>query len=138
MTPASTYLFIYGTLFPEFAPAEVRPLVKRLKKVGDGSIRGSMYNLGDYPGAVQDNRSHRVFGSVYQVPNLAVLRRLDLYEGFNPLRPTSSTFVRRKVIVRMAEGGHIRSWAYLYNGSIRKATRIDGGVFEPKKKAVYG
>ena len=46
------YLFSYGTLQAELAPAEIAPVVRQLRPIGRASIPGILYDLGDYPGAV--------------------------------------------------------------------------------------
>lgn len=48
------YLFAYGTLLPGAAPAEISGAAARLKAVGEGQVRGLLYDLGHFPGAVLD------------------------------------------------------------------------------------
>src|SRR5579864_5628973 len=93
----SEYLFAYGTLHPEHAPEEVADLVRRFEPVGRGTVRGTLYDLGSYPGAVLDEGStRRISGTVFRLPaGDDVLRRLDDYEGFDPGVPQASLFIRR-------------------------------------------
>jgi gamma-glutamylcyclotransferase (GGCT)/AIG2-like uncharacterized protein YtfP len=113
----SQYIFIYGTLRPGLAPDEVVRAVDTLRAVGEGSVAGVLYDLGEYPGAVADSAAKsRVFGTVYELPEDAdVLWKLDDYEGFNPDAVAENLFVRDLLDVQMADGQDMRCWMYLYN-----------------------
>ena len=58
------YLFSYGTLQAELAPAEIAPVVRQLRPIGRASIPGILYDLGDYPGAVVGGTNLEVWGQV--------------------------------------------------------------------------
>ena len=65
----SEYLFAYGTLQPALAPATVAPLAARLRPVGEGFVRGVLYDLGSYPGALPNpNTAGKIAGTVMQLP----------------------------------------------------------------------
>jgi len=128
------YLFVYGTLLPGFAPAAVEPLVRRLRLVGRGSVQGSLYDLGNYPGAVLDKAAARVWGQVFELPaDPSVLRHLDHYEGFDPKHPDSSEFVRKKCTVSLENGRRIKCWIYGYSRPAGTAARIVDGDFSKHK-----
>jgi len=116
-TLVSQYIFIYGTLRPGLAPDEIARVVENLKAMGEGSARGVLYNLGEYPGAVLDaTADSRIYGSVFELPKDAdVLRELDRYEGFNPDNKSDSLFVRVKQTVELVDGRTIDCWIYVYN-----------------------
>ena len=70
----SQYLFVYGTLLPELAPAKMAKAVARLKLVGTATIRGRLYDLGNYPGA-RLGGGGRIRGRVFEVePGRELLR----------------------------------------------------------------
>ena len=75
----SEYLFLYGTLLPGQAPDEVVGVVRHLHRVGAGFVRGHLYDLGDYPGAILDKSSETLIsGEVFELPtNRVVLASLD-------------------------------------------------------------
>ncbi|HEY1262905.1 MAG TPA: gamma-glutamylcyclotransferase family protein, partial [Terriglobales bacterium] len=62
------YLFIYGTLSPRHAPAEISGAVRRLRRVGKGSVQGKLYDLGEYPGAVLSKSGNAISGEVFALP----------------------------------------------------------------------
>jgi gamma-glutamylcyclotransferase (GGCT)/AIG2-like uncharacterized protein YtfP len=100
--------------------------------VGRGTIRGNLYDLGDYPGArvVAAEPGQRVSGELYRLrdPELA-LETLDKYEEFSPREPNRSLFVRELLPVILEDGRKRRAWAYLYNRGIAGAKLIPSGRY---------
>ena len=111
-------LFVYGTLRPERAPAEIADVVKEMRLVGGGTVQGRLLELGGYPGLV--GGEGRVSGSVFSLPQgKDILPELDAYEGFRVDQPLESLFVRERVTVQMDEGDRRECWVYRYNGQRR-------------------
>jgi gamma-glutamylcyclotransferase (GGCT)/AIG2-like uncharacterized protein YtfP len=127
----SKYLFTYGTLQPGMAPREIAPVVERLRMVGEGSARGTLYDLGAYPGVVLDALSeHRVYGTVFELPeDDSVLRQLDTYEDYHPGSLESSLFVRAVSSVELVSGGALDCWMYVYNRRTDGACVVVTGRF---------
>lgn len=136
----SEYLFAYGTLQPGFAPEPMAALVARLTPVGEGFVRGLLYDLGEYPGAVLDARSDsRIFGTVLRLPDDgSVLAELDAYEGFAPDCPAASLFVRVVGAVELSTGSAAECWIYLYNRDVGEAAIVPGGRFESSQRRSSG
>ncbi|MGO9515680.1 MAG: gamma-glutamylcyclotransferase [Candidatus Korobacteraceae bacterium] len=134
----SDYLFSYGTLLPEHAPAEIATAVSKLRPVGKGTVSGVLYDLGDYPGAVLDFTSDkRIFGTVFRLPNnSAVLDELDEYEGFHPSASRKSLFIRRRCPVRLSTGRALNCWIYEYNGKHVAAPVVANGRYRSKHPAM--
>ena len=111
------YLFAYGTLQLEHAPQEILPLLAGLDYIGDASVRGMLYDLGDYPGAVLDPSSDfKVFGKVFEILDTAsTLPELDRYEEFDPQAPSDSLFVRVLQPVELESGQVLQCWIYNFN-----------------------
>ena len=129
----SELLFAYGTLQPDHAPEEVADLVPRFERVGKGTVRGTLYDLGSYPGVVLDESSpRRISGTVFRLPaGNDILTRLDDYEGFDPQAPLSSLFIRRLHRVDLDGGPTLPCWIYEYNGSTDRAVVIESGAYVP-------
>jgi hypothetical protein len=89
-------VFFYGRLLPEFAPPAMRDVVGRSDFYDEGSVCGLLFNLGEYPGAVFDDRSgQRVYGAVFHLAeDSQVFEVLDRYEGYEPggLTPGACSF----------------------------------------------
>jgi len=128
----SDHLFAYGSLQPGCAPRPIASTAAKLRPVGAGFVRGRLYDLGSYPGAVPDpNAKGRIAGTVLQLPeDASVLRELDEYEGFDPQAPERSEFVRERVLVEMAAGGAMECWIYRYSRrpDPRREVKGDGSI----------
>jgi gamma-glutamylcyclotransferase (GGCT)/AIG2-like uncharacterized protein YtfP len=126
----SPFLFVYGTLIKGFREEWLRKLGADF--VGPGNIRGRLYDLGDYPGTRVRGAEpgQRVSGELYRTRDAeGALRILDQYEGFSPLEPSKSLFVRELVCVTLEDGRRKRAWAYLYNRGIGRAKLIPSGRY---------
>lgn len=110
-------LFVYGTLHPDAAPSEVRADVKRFRLEGRGTVRGKLYDLGEYPGLILEKRgAEDVSGHIFSIPpEPELLERLDRYEEYDPNSPSSSLFVRKLVQVKRDNGSTERCWIYVLN-----------------------
>jgi gamma-glutamylcyclotransferase (GGCT)/AIG2-like uncharacterized protein YtfP len=150
------YLFAYGTLLPGAAPAEIASVAARLKPIGEGQVRGQLYDLGHFPGAVleadrnergcgdqrsgqdqssdQDDAPHFIHGMVFELPGDAeisraaeILRALDAYEEFDPEDTAASQFLRTRCVVRLQSGTAIECWIYVYNRGVASTPVVAGG-----------
>jgi len=129
------YLFVYGTLLPGRAPAEIAPIVRRLRAVGDGFVRGRLYDLGEYPGVVLDETGKEIPGKIFRLPEEPeVLKRLDEYEEFDAAQPEGSLFVRKEwPVIRRGGNRTLVCWVYVYNQQAGAAPTIMSGDF-PKSR----
>jgi len=130
----SEYLFAYGTLQPGLAPTSMADATAKLRTVGPGFVRGVLYDLGRYPGAIADaSATGKISGTVMELPDDSdVLRALDEYEGFDPQSPETSEFVRERQEVELASGGTLLCWFYRYNRKIDAARVFPSGVWQKK------
>jgi gamma-glutamylcyclotransferase (GGCT)/AIG2-like uncharacterized protein YtfP len=126
------YLFTYGTLQPGHAPAAVSSAVDRLRPVGQGSVCGTLYDFGYYPGAVLDPSSERrIFGTIFELPDdPEVLRQLDEYEEYYPASPERSQFVRRMHPAVLTTGQRLDCWIYVYNRATGSASIVESGRWD--------
>ena len=118
------YLFVYGTLKPGVAPAEIVEAMRCLKNVGRGTIRGFLYDLGMYPGVRLDADGGEVEGEILEFNDHAALKSLDTYEGYDPETPGKSLFVRRRCQAHLKEGD-LFCWVYEYNCQPPSSQRIN-------------
>jgi gamma-glutamylcyclotransferase (GGCT)/AIG2-like uncharacterized protein YtfP len=106
------HLFVYGTLRGESSHPMANRLRVGAKHVGRGSARGSLYDFGDYPGAVFDpGTKYRVIGDVFEIkagPRL--LADLDKYEGVS--EGDDDMYRRIAIEVTLDQGGIVQAWAY--------------------------
>jgi gamma-glutamylcyclotransferase (GGCT)/AIG2-like uncharacterized protein YtfP len=96
-------VFVYGSLRRDNAGAmSVR--FPDAAYVGDGKVRGRLYDLGAYPALLLDESGAQVTGEVYEVTD-ETLNKLDQFE-------LTSDYERRDVEVEIGdEHGHC--WIYV-------------------------
>lgn len=124
------YLFSYGTLLPGRVPAEIAPIVRKFRIIGEGEVRGQLYDLGEYPGAILNKNGQVISGKVLEIPqDPHILQQLDEYEGFDPVHPQASLFVRRQLLIEVKHGEKLKCWIYVYNRHPGNAPNIAGGDF---------
>jgi len=122
-------LLLYGTLRRGEPMFEQLGLSEALEFVGVAAFPGTLYDLGDYPGAVPGDGL--VAGELHRIRDPAILAALDEYEEFDPANPTTSLFVRQRIFV--PEVGE--AWTYLYNGSREHRRRIASGEWRKRRSA---
>ena len=127
----SDYLFVYGTLRRPGSDAAHRALRRHATIVGTAYLRGSLFDLGPYPGAVPGaaERSH-VKGDLYRMQDRrALLPELDAYEGCGSQEPAPSEFKREIVSVAWDKENVVRAWADLYTRPPKGLARIESGDY---------
>jgi gamma-glutamylcyclotransferase (GGCT)/AIG2-like uncharacterized protein YtfP len=84
-----------------------------------GSVRGTLVDLGHYPGLLEGRGT--VVGEVYRVERPELLPVVDREEGYN--------FERCRALVRLAGGRRVRAWVYRYRGPRERVTLIPEGDY---------
>lgn len=96
--------------------------------LGRASVAGLLYSAGRYPG-LKDGPGV-VRGELFRFSDIAVaLEVLDEVEGYDPLDPTASEYVREARSVRLDEGATQLAWVYLYNRDVESGQRIASGIW---------
>jgi gamma-glutamylcyclotransferase (GGCT)/AIG2-like uncharacterized protein YtfP len=106
-------IFVYGTLRKSGART-ISALFPTVKFVGEGKVRGQLFDLGSYPGLRLDENSESVIGEVYQIAD-EMLADLDEIEGCYPDDDDASLYLRREVTVELIDGTKINCWTYECN-----------------------
>jgi len=115
------YLFVYGTLRKPLGHEMHGVLERAARLVGEATVRGTLYDLGDYPGLViAEGGDGRVSGELYALDPSgaqAALEALDAYEGCGAADPKPHEYRREVLNVRLADGSEIAAWTYLLDRS---------------------
>jgi gamma-glutamylcyclotransferase (GGCT)/AIG2-like uncharacterized protein YtfP len=129
------YLFVYGTLLSEQASPEIAGLIRQLERIGPATIRGRLYDLGEYPGAIVEPSARTlIHGEVYRLPSdRNLLTKLDRYEEYNPQAPQDSLFVRIRCLAETFDERILECWVYAYNGNVKIAPLISSGNYAELK-----
>ncbi len=124
------HLFVYGTLRSECARGALAELMRRQRLIGQARVRGRLYDLGWYPGAVIDRESEtEVCGQIYELTDGQALDALDVYEGYCPSDEGNSLFLRRETVAVLDDGRTVRCWIYVFNRDVSDAESIAGGDY---------
>jgi gamma-glutamylcyclotransferase (GGCT)/AIG2-like uncharacterized protein YtfP len=123
-------VFVYGTLRRGYALHEhLDEGTSRF--LGRGRIRGELYDLGEYPGAIPGEApGQEITGELYQLDDPErQLPDLDELEEFDPAKPEQSLFIRRLTDVELDNGTRVRAWVYFLPRRPAKARLIAGGDY---------
>src|SRR5687768_599279 len=99
-------VFVYGTL-RRGGPGAMSIRFPKAQFVTDAVVRGSLYDLGAYPGLLLDKSNSSVVGEIYEVDD-QLLSELDDFEA-------SSHYCRRQVDVSVGDYSK-SSWIYVPEG----------------------
>jgi gamma-glutamylcyclotransferase (GGCT)/AIG2-like uncharacterized protein YtfP len=121
------YLFVYGTLMAATRHPMAMRLARESRLVGNGTIRGRLYDLGAYPALVETGEGDgEVHGEVRALNSPAAsLPWLDAYEGIVPGRDSDYERVERRV--RLEDGRALTAWVYLYRKPVTGRRLIESG-----------
>lgn len=129
MPQTCSYLFVYGTLLDhqnEFAGY----LSSNCIFYAYGKIKGKLYDMGEYPGAIlMADSENYVHGKIYLLNSVEkTLELLDDYEGYGPGQLQPNLFVRRVINVETS-AGEVECWVYLYNLPVGGFKLIESGNY---------
>jgi gamma-glutamylcyclotransferase (GGCT)/AIG2-like uncharacterized protein YtfP len=120
--------FVYGTLRPGRAPTALGEVVRTLRAVGAARLRGRLYDLGPYPGAIADpSAADWIHGEVVEcTADSPPLAWFDAYEDVVPDAPERGIFRRERHAVE-TDAGPVECWVYLLVRAPTAAPRIASG-----------
>lgn len=126
----TAYIFVYGTLMQSSGHAMHKKLSDGSEFISSGWLQGQLYQIHDYPGVIEsDAVSDRVYGEVYRLTDLTLLRQLDDFEQCSHAFPEPHEYLRKTVNITLPSGKKLRAWAYIYNYPVDPARRIISGDF---------
>lgn len=110
------YLFVYGTL---------KNSLPKNSLVGSGKIKGKLFDLGFYPGAIESDDGI-IEGVIYDVDD-ETLNRIDGFEGYRKNDIENSLFVRKLTTATTYDCKEISVYVYYYKQSIENSEEILSG-----------
>ena len=123
-------LFVYGTLRSGFHHPAYAYISDNFSFIGQGKIKGRLYDMGEYPAAVPVAEAFFIIGELYQLKEDLdfdwVIEQIDDYEGLNVEQGETALYKREPVEVYLANGT-TTSWVYWYNQDISGKTPIPSG-----------
>lgn len=124
-------IFVYGTLRRDTRNEQFRLLARHAKFVGEATVDGKLFDLGDYPG-MQYPAKGAVHGEVYAVASEhwdTVIKQLDVYEGCTSIDPQPHEYRRELVQARLSNNLTVSAWAYVLNGEPPYRREIRSGDY---------
>ncbi len=122
-------LFVYGSLMRGMERAAFMRSADKARFVAAGNTRGTLYDLGAFPGMKEGNNGSLVHGELYElVDPQTFFDTLDLIEGYWPEQPERSLYVRKLVVVNTAMGEK-SAWAYILNQPLSDLKPIPSGDY---------
>lgn len=132
-------LFVYGSLMGGIQSPIATYLKSNSIFLGEGFVYGKLYDIGKYPGLVDDNTlNSKVIGHIFQLSNpTAMLPNLDYYECVGDGFAQPNEYRREAITVHLGEKKEF-CWGYLYNSETTHLKRIESGnylaYFQKNKK----
>ncbi len=112
---------------------------KRTEYIGDRTLKGCLFDLGDYPGLVlepalygSDKTSTDVTVQLFRIKEnidhqtrFQLLTEIDAYEDCNLQDPAQSEYRRTTVPIKLENGKWGDAWIYLYQRDFSDKPVID-------------
>ncbi|WP_183562578.1 gamma-glutamylcyclotransferase family protein [Mucilaginibacter sp. SP1R1] len=129
MKQINKHLFVYGTLL-NGNNSYAAYLQKHCRLIGDGKLKGLLYDMGEYPGVIADPQGNKyVYGSIYLMDEPdKVLEFIDDYEGFGDNQDQPNLFIRVPVTIETINNV-VECWVYVYNLPVDGLLQIASGRY---------
>jgi gamma-glutamylcyclotransferase (GGCT)/AIG2-like uncharacterized protein YtfP len=124
------HIVFYGTLRAGYKAHARLKLKSAFAYVGKCALRGTLYDLGSYPGFVPGTGTAE--GELYKIKDPALLKRLDAFEGFDARNPERSRYLREVIRVpraALANAVRVPAWVYVFNGVTADRRAVPGGTW---------
>lgn len=120
-------LFVYGTLRSGLQHPAHAFISRYFTLLCAATVKGKLYDLGEYPGAVPSHENEFITGELYQLTNelqfTEAFTQLDNYEGLLAEPPL---FRREQVTVFLSDSIDT-AWIYWYNHGLNENVCIESG-----------
>lgn len=125
------YLFVYGSLRKAMGHPAHEFVQKYYEYIGEAKTKGILYNLTDFPAAIQTDDEKYIVGELYKIKNLDELSfamaQIDDYEGVLDEDGNTPLYKKVKGDVILENGDNINAWVYFYNRNIDSQSIIESG-----------
>ncbi|HZI52173.1 MAG TPA: gamma-glutamylcyclotransferase family protein [Chitinophagaceae bacterium] len=127
---ASHFVFVYGSLRSGFQSTAYEYISRYFNFFGDAKVKGKLFDLGEYPGAVPTQEDTFIRGELYIVKNENefswAIAQLDDYEGVL-VEPNEKPLYRREIADIYVNDAIVPAWIYWYNGNVSDKPVISSG-----------
>ncbi len=130
MDQAPYFLFVYGSLRSGFHHPAYQYISDYFTLMGDAKTKGVLYDMGEYPAALETKEEKFIIGELYKIKNEDefgwAMGQLDDYEGVVVEEGETPLYRRSKTTVWLNDHAQ-EAWIYWYNGDIHHLPIIESG-----------
>ena len=123
-------LFVYGSLRSGFRSPAYEYISRYFHLIGNAKVKGKLFDLGNYPGAVPSGDESFIMGELYEINDASqfawAIAQLYDYEGIDPSEGEEKLY-RRELVDAFVNNETIRAWIYWYNGDVGGKPLIASG-----------
>ena len=128
--PEVYQLFVYGSLRSGFRSPAYEYISRYFDLVGEGKVKGQLFDLGTYPAAKPTNENKFIIGELYRIRNenefAWAMGQLDDYEGVH-VDFDETQLYRRDVTEVHIDNKNTNAWIYWYYGDVTDKPVIESG-----------
>lgn len=126
----TNHLFVYGSLLSGFKSHAYEYIRKYFKLLGEATVKGTMYDMGDFPVVVPTDTGRSIHGELYEIINphefSFAMAQLDDYEGMYP-EEGEDVYYDREAVDANFNGEIITAWVYWYTGDVGDKRIVESG-----------
>jgi gamma-glutamylcyclotransferase (GGCT)/AIG2-like uncharacterized protein YtfP len=123
-------LFVYGSLRSGFHHPAYGYLSRYFNLMGGARVKGSLYDMGEYPVAIPSDNEKYITGELYTIKNPVefdyAIGQLDDYEGIYAEAGQTALYKRETAAVLLNDQYYI-AWIYWFNGNVNGFAEIASG-----------
>ena len=123
-------LFVYGSLRSGFRNPAYQYLARYFQLLGDATVKGKLYDMGEYAAAVATDEERFIHGELYQIKEPLefdwAIAQLDDYEGVN-VEVGEQQLYKREVVNAYLNNKPMQAWIYWFNGDIEGKPEVMSG-----------
>jgi gamma-glutamylcyclotransferase (GGCT)/AIG2-like uncharacterized protein YtfP len=123
-------LFVYGSLRSGFGQPAYAYLSKYFHLLGNGTVKGKLYEMGQYASARPSSEDRLIHGELYEINHDDefdwAIGQLDEYEGICVEEGEKPLYIREAVTVYIGSG-EASAWIYWFNGDTAGCPEILSG-----------
>ncbi len=134
-------LFVYGSLRSGFHNPAYQYLSKYFTLLGNATVKGKLFEKGDYPVAIPTNEEKFIAGELYSINNEGefsyAIGQVDDYEGVH-VEAGETPLYKREPVTILHNYQQYTAWIYWFNGTVDGLAEIASGdvlqYFKDKNK----
>ena len=121
---------MYGSLRSGFRSPAYEYISRYFDLVGEGMVKGKLFDLGDYPAAKPTDENKFIIGELYKIRNVNefawAIGQLDDYEGVH-IGFDETQLYRRDITEVHIDNTITPAWIYWYHGDVNDKPVIESG-----------